>query len=200
VRPRDDGPFAQGFYLNSDDSCHLGSPGLNAPTLYDRVGNYLVYWFFYAYNDAPSCVVDFNHEGDWERIAIQLDEADQPLRVVFAVHNRDIELCWKDVAVEGTHPMVFSAKGSHASYPDSGFHDLIDVPVVGVPCSDRAFPGDDGDRWDTGSNLRPVREEAWWGFGGAWGEVGETSHSTGPKGPGPGKTGVPGPSSLQCPG
>jgi cysteine-rich repeat protein len=194
VRPKDDGPLGQGFFLDSHAPCDQGSPGLNAPALYDRIGNYLVYWFFYAYNDAPSCIVDFNHEGDWENITIQLDEADQPLKVVFFAHGEETERCWEDVSVQGTHPLVFGGKGSHASYPAPGFHD---VPVDGSPCSDQAFPDA---RWDTGQDLRPVRGEPWWGFGGAWGEVGELGHSTGPKGPGPGKTGLPGASTLACPG
>ncbi|MDP9134021.1 MAG: hypothetical protein M3N56_04240, partial [Actinomycetota bacterium] len=37
--------------------------------------------------------------------------------------------------------------------------------------------------WETWRSLSDARKELWYGFGGAWGQVGSTSTTTGPLGP-----------------
>jgi hypothetical protein len=116
------------------------------------------------------------HEGDWERITVYLNEADPegapPVSVGYYRHSTNTFKKWDGVEKEaGTHPLVYSAIGSHASLPtpDFGFID------VGDP---------DGPQWRTWEDLVPIVEQPWYGFGGAWGRVGKVRDSTGPLGPG----------------
>lgn len=106
----------------------------------------LGYWWFLRYNVSPwrperNCLPGFtfaeatcfDHEGDWEGVTVTLrttDEQDESARyapqawelesVSFASHKNLIE--WGPEAVElsgedRTHPVVYVAQGSHASYP-----------------------------------------------------------------------------------
>jgi hypothetical protein len=119
---------------------------------------------------------DVLHEGDWERVTIYLDEEDPegptPATVGFYRHSTNTFKRWSEVEKEAeTHPIVYSAIGSHASLPTPGFG-YIDV---GDPR---------GPRWRTWEDLAPIVEQPWYGFGGAWGRVGRVRESTGPLGPG----------------
>ncbi len=118
---------------------------------------------------------DVLHEGDWERITLYLDQLDPlgrpPSSVGFYRHSTNTFRTWASVEKEGTHPIVYSAIGSHASLPSPGFG-YIDV---GDP---------DGPRWRTWERLESVLDQPWYGFGGAWGRVGRVRDSTGPLGPG----------------
>jgi hypothetical protein len=117
------------------------------------------------------------HEGDWERITVYLDAAEPainpPVGVAFYRHAASGFVPWSQVkTAQGSHPTVYSAIGSHASLPapDFGFVDVGDR---------------NGRRWRTWDDLLPVREQPWYGFGGAWGRVGRVRDATGPLGPGP---------------
>lgn len=79
----------------------------------------LQYWFFYPYNQAPLFL--FNHEGDWEHVTVELGADGAPRAVDFAQHaNNDpgVVRSWQEVRRLGDHPIVLSARGTHASYPD----------------------------------------------------------------------------------
>jgi hypothetical protein len=81
---------------------------------------------------------------------------------------------------------VFSATGSHASYPRKGNYTFtVDVHGVPTDVTDRADA--DGPRWETWQNLAKVQDQLWYGYGGGWGEVGNGTligdSSTGPLGP-----------------
>ncbi len=121
---------------------------------------------------------DVLHEGDWERITVYLDEsspdAKPPAAVAFYRHSTNRPLKWADVQKEETHPVVYCAIGSHASLPSANFG-FIDVGDSGGP------------RWQTwgpDNTLVSIREQPWYGFGGAWGRLGRVRDSTGPLGPG----------------
>jgi len=76
------------------------------------------YWFFYPYNDG---FLFFDHEGDWEHVTVHLDEERRPRELMFAQHgnNRPGESrSWEAARRDGDHPIVFAARGDHASYPD----------------------------------------------------------------------------------
>jgi hypothetical protein len=120
---------------------------------------------------------DVLHEGDWERVTVYLDlgapEKKAPASVGYYRHATHTFLPWAQVEKsDRTHPVAYCAIGSHASLPtaDYGHIDVGD---------------DDGPRWRTWENgLRPVQDEPWYGFGGAWGRVGRVRDTTGPLGPG----------------
>jgi hypothetical protein len=86
------------------------------PRVDGRIG--LQYWFFYPYNAAP---LFFDHEGDWEHVTVEVDRDGTPRAVAFAQHGNNSPgqvLPWSAVRKSGDHPIVLSARGTHASYPD----------------------------------------------------------------------------------
>ena len=96
----------------------LRDAGGFAATIYGRcvrtdAGITLSYWFLYAYNDAPN-----KHEGDWEMIVVHLDPAENPVQAGYASHRSGLRRAWPDVEKDGEHPLVYVARGSHASYFD----------------------------------------------------------------------------------
>ncbi|MDX6689419.1 MAG: hypothetical protein QOG15_876 [Solirubrobacteraceae bacterium] len=87
---------------------------------------WLQYWFFYFYNDynlIGSIIKAGLHEGDWEMIQIHLD-GDTPDRAVYAQHKEADARDWRqvDLAPGTQRPIVYVARGSHASYFDPGTH------------------------------------------------------------------------------
>jgi hypothetical protein len=192
ARPKDGrGPGKdEGFYLDlNDDNQKSRRPGTDAPVYYEaKDRHYITYWFFYAFNQGPvgwpASGTD-DHEGDWERICVRLDSNNRATEVAFFQHDGHKTLPWSKVTKEGaTHPVVYSAKGSHASYESPGSKGL---KFKGAPTTvkDHASkaPG-----WAPApphgpTHLRNVEDEAWFGYGGAWGEPGSIKETTGPQGP-----------------
>lgn len=82
----------------------------------------------------------------------------------------------------GNHPVVYSADGSHASYPSAG-----DWPIA-LDQKDHTYEG--GPVWSTWNNWVNVGEKSasrnnqlFIKYGGRWGEVGELEDTSGPQGP-----------------
>ena len=87
---------------------------------------WLAYWFFYFYNDynliGPLIKAGL-HEGDWEMIQLRLDPAGQaPDLAVYAQHKHAGQRPWDQVERVGDQPVVYPARGSHASYFSAGVH------------------------------------------------------------------------------
>jgi hypothetical protein len=185
-----------GFALDLDNAFYDGSAG-RVP-LYDdvRVGHHgltITYWAFYGY-DEPVLSLDpsvspeqvaaaakrLAHEGDWERVAVTLSLTLKPLGVRYYQHATSRFVPWKRVPLTaGTHPIAYVAKGTHASYASPGSTRLClssSACLVDQRDQGRAIAS-----WKDG--LIPVRSRPWYGFGGAWGRVGELSATTGPLGP-----------------
>ena len=197
----------EGFYLDplNDDLFRKGAANrssqpdseyVGAPVYYEYVPQqYITYWFFYAYNnfDGP-LVFNQKHEGDWEQVSIHLDCENKPLEIAYYKHGGADPFPWpssagnvpngqESVTLVGTHPIVYSARGSHASYPTLGAHTfVVKAPLTGteIPVSDHT---NSGLPWKTWRALRPVKKQGWYGYGGSWGEVGEAEYTTGPLGP-----------------
>jgi hypothetical protein len=115
------------------------------------------------------------HEGDWERVDVLLrrdGDGYEPLALRVHADGRARETAWEDVpraSEEGdssTHPLLAAELGSHELSPARGGSSCPRCP-----------------RWPTWSRLRDLRAQLWYGFGGAWGEKGEGSSTTGPLGP-----------------
>lgn len=184
TRPR--GPAelgAEGFYLKVDEDFRAGT-GTLAPTYWQYYNGAYIYWFFYPYNDAPSIPVGpalavdmFDHEGDWERIAVRTDGEGSRIGVTLWGHGKSCYLRGDQLEWADDHPVVYSAKGTHASYADKGMHRKgVDRTSAGTP-------------WETWQQVRPIADEPWYGYWGAWGSVGvpgpQAKHRTGPAGPHP---------------
>lgn len=87
---------------------------------------WLAYWFFYFYNDynliGPLIKAGL-HEGDWEMIQLRLDPGGEvPDLAVYAQHKHAGQQPWSQVERVGDQPVVYPARGSHASYFTSGVH------------------------------------------------------------------------------
>lgn len=90
----------------------------------------LQYWFFYPYNDWYN-----EHEGDWEMVQIHYSkDRRSPDQLTTSHHHSGTVMAWNEVSkIEGTHPKIFVAKGSHGNWPTSGNHIVgriwVEVPI-----------------------------------------------------------------------
>ncbi|HET9381805.1 MAG TPA: hypothetical protein VFP69_13355 [Streptomyces sp.] len=167
------------FYLDPPKEVRVGE-GTGAPVYWehhkhrsDPERTAYVYWFFYAYN---KLVPGNRHEGDWERVAVQLRDG-RPDAVTFAKHGSSpCSVPWGDMKVSDGHPTVYSALGSHGSYPTGGYHR---VSATFDRTSDR------GAEWRTWDDARPLDREPWWGYAGRWGAQPHVDGFNGPAGPYP---------------
>jgi hypothetical protein len=149
------------------------------------------YWFFYAYNESHPF---FDHDADWEHITVLVTPAGNPLGVFYAQHRNcapGVFRAWTEVRKEGDRPIVLSARGSHASYPDqasAGWMDTVSACGQLAGCADPIWRTVEsgglvnvGERWallgDPG-----VREAL--AFAGRWGGPGHfPSSRPAPRGP-----------------
>jgi hypothetical protein len=104
----------------------------------------LQYWIFYAYNDWNNL-----HEGDWEMIQLLFDAKDSrqaltvsPTAIGYSQHEGAEEAGWdneKLQRVDGTHPVVYPAAGSHANFFGEGLF-LGSSADQGVGCDNTIGP------------------------------------------------------------
>ena len=84
---------------------------------------WLQYWLWYFYNDYQLSFALGTHEGDWEMVQLRMDaEAGHPDVAVYAQHRYGEVRPWDEVETLGDRPVVYVARGSHASYFEAGFH------------------------------------------------------------------------------
>jgi hypothetical protein len=177
------------------DFAKLVAEGKAPPTTYAHIarqvghpGLVVQYWFFWYFNQ-------FNdlHEGDWEgmQIAFEANTARQalaagPSEMILFQHAGGERADWEDSKVdkEGTHPVVYPAAGSHATFYDSTVYVQNGSNGSGVGCDNTSEP------------LREVRVHPvaiptfpttkgrfkWLTYFGHWGEK-EAGFNNGPTGP-----------------
>lgn len=135
----------------------------------------------------------FHHVGDWEKVIVRFRKVNthyQIYSIWLSIHNDEItakfggEFLWKDgyfqkrdqtVAMyNGTHAVVYCAKGSHGMWPDPGRHVWLNL-TNGDSLEDEASSGKS---WHTWKHLKPVQydpdgqysgEFKFMGFQGQWG-------------------------------
>jgi hypothetical protein len=196
----------EGFYLDLKKSAYAGATPnaddvVKTPMSYSyEPGGFITYWFMYGWNPgAPGLghMVD-RHEGEWERITVRLDSDDHPTAVDYYAHECEspITVRWAKLVdnnmangevFDKTHPVVYSALGSHASYPNvrtvpkagvcglSGtpkkianlLHKHFGVPRFGQGAGDETSRK--GSVWRGWDDLVDASTEPWYGYGGAWG-------------------------------
>ena len=98
----------------------------------DAAGDlWLQYWFFYYYNNKAFLFMGL-HEGDWEMIQLRLSAAREPDEATYAQHSGGERAAWADLeqddGPDGAVPVVYSARGSHASYFRRGTYP--EAPIV----------------------------------------------------------------------
>jgi hypothetical protein len=180
-------------YLNWQE--HLGAE--RTPTAYAHVATdpahpgklALQYWFFYVFNDWNNL-----HEGDWEMIQLVFDASTataalqrSPVEVGYSQHEGAERAAWNDPKLErvdGTHPVVHPADGSHANFYGEALY-LGSSAQEGVGCDDTRGPTVD---------VRPTvvtipsdvksadSRYPWIAFEGRWGEL-HPAFFNGPEGP-----------------
>ncbi len=196
----------RGFALDLADPQRRGE-GADAPMLYEigvrKAADELriTYWFFYGFSvpylsfrEGGKSVVPVSHEGDWENIDVVLGLANgAPRRVEYAAHGGEPQrVAWTAVERHGddrTHPVAYSARNSHASYPTAAPRRTKDnelclagsTRLCSVELRDRGTRWAPWEKGDDG--LVNAVDEPWYGFGGAWGKAGAVPDSTGPLGP-----------------
>ena len=146
------------------------------------------YWFFYYYNDYNN-----KHEGDWEGIQLlfdvgTVDEAllTDPVSIGYSQHFGGERAEWDGTKLErqATHPVVYVAVGSHASYYESALYlgrrgsegfgcDNTQGPSVAVEPEIVVLPH---------AVTDPEDPFAWLSFEGKWGEL-RPEPFAGPTGP-----------------
>ncbi|HSC90250.1 MAG TPA: hypothetical protein VLB86_01200 [Gaiellaceae bacterium] len=167
------------------------------PTVYAHVASEagrpdrlaLQYWLYYPYNDWNNL-----HEGDWEMIQLVFaagsaeDALDgRPLELGYSQHEGAERASWGDdklEVVEGTHPVVYPAAGSHANFYDSSLF-LGRSASEGVGCDDTTGPSVDVRpvvRTIPGDPAAARAAYPWIAFEGRWGERREAFYN-GPTGP-----------------
>jgi hypothetical protein len=153
-----------------------------------RSGLALQYWFFWYFNQ-------FNdlHEGDWEgmQIAFEADTPrqalhEEPSETIVFQHAGGERAGWGDskVSKDGTHPIVYPAAGSHATFYDSTVYLGNGSGGSGVGCDNTSPPVY---RLPVRPILVPTFPTVegrfkWLTYFGHWGQK-EASYNNGPTGP-----------------
>lgn len=140
---------------------------------------WLQYWLWYFYNDYRLTAGYGLHEGDWEMVQLRLDADGAPDQVVYNQHRKAQARPWDRVEKDPKNPdtpIVYVARGSHASYFERGVH----------PTEIWADVCDGGRRGPEATLLVLDGTEAWPRWPGTWGDTkahGPTD-SNSPTGPG----------------
>ncbi len=123
---------------------------------HDRDGSvWLQYWFFYYCEDKGLLGLE-QREGDWEMVQLRLGADGEPEAATFAQHSGGERLRWDQVELaltdEGQAPVVYPARGSHASRPRPGSYAAPVVPDHNDGRGPRVRPrletiADDGPNW-----------------------------------------------------
>jgi hypothetical protein len=133
------------------DFAKLKREGRAPPIVYAHIarqkgqpGFAVQYWFFWYFNQ-------FNdlHEGDWEGLQVVFEASDPaqalregPSEIGLFQHGGGEKADWSDgkVEKEGTHPVVYPAAGSHATFYDAAVYVENGRKGSGVGCDDTSAP------------------------------------------------------------
>ncbi len=189
-------PRQPGCTYETDERIRIGEEGF-VPTAYARVSFdpvnqqlALQYWFYWYFNDWNN-----THESDWEGIQLVWDQVESveaalevpPSRVGYSQHGNGEIANWGDEKLQldnGTHPVVYPAAGSHATFfsndtflawgeRNSGFGcDVSTPPSIRTPLDVVLIPG----------VVEPDSDFAWLLYEGRWGER-QPGAFNGPRGP-----------------
>jgi len=153
-----------------------------------RPGLAVQYWFFWYFNE-------FNdlHEGDWEGMQVVFESSDPrraleegPSEIGLFQHGGGEKAEWTDgkVEKEGTHPVVYPAAGSHATFYEAAVYVENGRKGSGVGCDDTSAPLRQlvVEPIQVPTHPGPNSGFAWLTYEGRWGEW-EKSFNNGPTGP-----------------
>ena len=169
------------------DASH--SPTTYAHVVSEQGQTALQFWFFYIYNDYNN-----KHEGDWEMIQLDFPAVDaaaalqtSPTNVGYSQHSGAEGAAWNDTKLErvdGTHPVVYPAEGSHANFYQPALY-LGSSAAEGVGCDNTRGPSKQINPVVDVIPTDPVQvraQDPWLLFRGLWGEA-HPAFYNGPTGP-----------------
>ena len=149
----------------------------------------LQYWLYYPFNDWNN-----KHESDWEMVQLMFDASTasealerSPTEVGYSQHEGAERAARDDDKLErqGTHPVVFPGRGSHANYFEQSVW-LGHSAQEGFGCDNTTAPSR---KLQTHAVLLPGKPPAsasapfaWLAYRGHWGQE-ESGPNTGPTGP-----------------
>jgi hypothetical protein len=135
-------PARKDDYLDEAGGSHAGDAlaarrgeGREEEVVYGRTAMsggrlWLQYWLFYYYNDKGFLEVG-RHEGDWEIVQLRIGDGGSPDAVTYGRHAGGERASWEEAerqrTEQGEAPVVYCARGSHASLLQPG---TVPAPVV----------------------------------------------------------------------
>lgn len=156
----------------------------------------IVYWAFFPYNNGKRVCVGVydesflnlgclgkysifgNHVGDWEHVTVRFVDG-YPQELAMEAHGNTSIFPWGSRKVEmldQSHPIVYSAQGSHGFYEYAGRNRYKDLPNGDFLVDDMNA----GVAWDTWNNVVPFFYQdvgsyeganAWVNYKGRWGNA-----------------------------
>jgi hypothetical protein len=188
VKCPETGSYPQDFQRLRNDGKALALTYAHIATEPGHPGFVIQYWFFYYFNQ-------FNdvHEGDWEGMQISFDADDAaqalqdgPSQIALFQHAGGERADWDDTKVQknGTHPVVYPAAGSHATFYDHAIYIQNGSHGSGVGCDNTSEPLTESKPAPIiiPTTAAPGSEFQWLGFLGHWGQR-EKGFNNGPQGP-----------------
>lgn len=175
-----DASSPEGLFLERSDALPRSDSGMSpldkrviAPVFFDLLEGEngwvrVLYWFFYELNLYHGLLT---HEGDWEHITYyfrpgSFRKGEPPESVYFAQHNGGQIVGFGKLERDGDHPVVYVNRHGHPTQPFAK--------------NPRGYTYE----WRTWEVEHiAIADLDWRDFPGAWGEVGLTTHTTGPLGP-----------------
>lgn len=140
---------------------------------------WLAYCFFYPFNGSICKGLEITHEGDWELVKVEVNSAGTKIHRIFCAAHTCGDWSSRSTAnkpgcecFEETHPIVYSARDSHASYPTAGKQDRGGLP------DDHTGEGERMDCWEDphfellGNKSAPSAGQDWLRYRGYWGQLG----------------------------
>lgn len=166
------------------------------------------YWFFYPYNGditgrgragiailltilnpilgawaaAAAIATRVEHEGDWEHVTVRVGRDGQPRRAYYSAHHGEGGWHeWGTLARAGTHPIVYCARHSHASYIRPGEQNRPELADYVAP----DFTAEGGPVWNTETRWEWVNQTnpPWLAYSGLWGQTSFLDVMAGPRAP-----------------
>ena len=190
LRPHDPNSFGKGeVFLQPDDNLTGDSdPNHRVPCIVyyeheseNKKKKTISYWFFFGYDYAKASRISGSHQGDWEKVTVNLNDEGRIVSAILSRHDSSTTLPASELEIyhgEKDELTVYCAKGTHAFYYRAGVFGMK-VPTA------YDYTDNKGYDWIATDNVISLVDDKqlWKYFAGAWGEVGEWSTTTGPLGP-----------------
>lgn len=175
-----------------------GGPGM-------RITHWLLFGMHAPHDLRRRPLPDVTHEGDWERVDILLRGEGRRWKPIalrtYDSRGRATETRWGALRREKAnfvapdqdrgrvHPVLFAALDTHTLHTRPGSRVARETDMTGAPVRARDVsrgPCRNCPRMETALPGFSLESQYWYGFGGAWGDLGRTTLMTGPLGPRPG--------------